>query len=167
MPTDSAFTKWVQAAYPNLKPHIVEVPHFKEQMDGLHDGMCKAIIAPDTNLEAAENRWLNAGDPTTMKRVMDMPWQYGYKEHSIGVRKDFPELTDTLNYWIHELSLAATDTDNPLSLTYLGNNMEMMFKRAVGEKIVKLGEKHSLGVENFLGPIFVAFGIGLIVTIVR
>ena len=130
------------------------------------DGTCQAIIAPDTNLEAAENRWIHEGEQTTMKRVIDTSWQYGYKEHAIGVRKDFPELTDTLNYWIHELSLAATATDNPLSLTYVGNNIDEMFRKAVGEKTVALGESYSLGVENFLGPIFVAFGLGLFVTIV-
>ena len=65
LPRDSL--RSTQAAYPNLKPFVVTVPHFKEQMDWLHDGRCEAIIAPDTNLEAAENRWLNKGDPTMMK----------------------------------------------------------------------------------------------------
>jgi len=96
LPLDSAFTDWVKAVYPALV--TVDVPSFAGQIEGVNSGECDAVIAPVTNLEAHE-----ATCEDDLKRSIDVPWTFGYMEHAIGVRKDFPELTDTLNYWTQEV----------------------------------------------------------------
>ncbi|GMI16968.1 hypothetical protein TrLO_g4942 [Triparma laevis f. longispina] len=161
LPLDSAFTDWVKAAYPALI--TVDVPSFAGQIEGVNSGECDAVIAPVTNLEAHE-----ATCEDDLKRTIDVPWTFGYMEHAIGVRKDFPELTDTLNYWTQELILSAPG--NPLSFTYNSKNMNGMYESAVTpsgscEEVINGNLAKGLGVESFLGPMFVGLITGVVALI--
>jgi len=145
LPGDSAFTVWVQDAHPALKANAKIVRDWDEQVLGLKSGLCDALIAPITNIQAHENN-----DCDEVRLMEKASWAYGYMEHAIGTRNDFSELTDTLNYWIHELILSAND--NKDSFTYMASNMHDMYSKVTSTT----GECSRRSAESSLGLEYVA-----------
>ena len=85
------------------------------------------MIAPDTNLQANRTNLF-----ANLDRV-DGPWDYGYKDHAIGVRKDFDVLKDVLDFWIHELILSPPEHrhSSPWSFNKNSYNMDELYKKWV------------------------------------